>query len=157
MRRSQDRGLVQPERRRAGGALFEDAGISGSGIAKRDGLEEALEGTTKGRALVTYRLSRLARNTRDMLDIAERLEKKGADQMSLSERIDATAASRRTLFRLLAVLAEFEREQIGERTRIALAHKKASGEVYATLLSVLTLSLAAWSQSSANRPSSLTA
>ena len=112
-------------------AVFEDAGISGSGMVKRDGLQEALKVTTKGMALVTYSISRLARNTRDMLDIAERLEKKGADLVSLSERIDTTTASGRMVFRMLAVLAEFEREQIGERTRMALAHKKANGEIYA--------------------------
>ena len=112
-------------------AVFEDAGISGGGTAKRDGLLDALKATTKGMALVTYSISRLARNTRDMLDIAEQLEKKGADLVSLSERIDTTTASGRMVFRMLAVLAEFEREQIGERTRMALAHKKASGDVYA--------------------------
>ena len=112
-------------------ALFEDAGISGGGMAKRDGLQDALKATNKGMALVTYSISRLARNTRDMLDIAERLEKKSADLVSLSERIDTTTASGRMVFRMLAVLAEFEREQIGERTRMALAHKKANGDVYA--------------------------
>ena len=111
-------------------AVFEDAGISGGGMAKRDGLQDALKATTKGMALVTYSISRLARNTRDMLDIAERLEKKGADLVSLSERIDTTTASGRMIFRMLAVLAEFEKEQIGERTRMALAHKKANGEAY---------------------------
>src|SRR5690349_16683984 len=49
-------------------ALFEDAGISGSGMVKRDGLQDALKATAKGMALVTYSISRLARNTRDMLD-----------------------------------------------------------------------------------------
>ena len=112
-------------------AVFEDAGISGGGTAKRDGLLDALKAATKGMALVTYSISRLARNTRDMLDIAEQLEKKGADLVSLSERIDTTTASGRMVFRMLAVLAEFEREQIGERTRMALAHKKANGDVYA--------------------------
>ncbi len=34
------------------------------------------------------------------------------------------------IFRMLAVLAEFEKEQVGERTRMALAHKKANGEAY---------------------------
>ena len=111
-------------------AVFEDAGISGGGMAKRDGLQDALKATTKGMALVAYSISRLARNTKDMLDIAERLERKGADLVSLSERIDTTTASGRMIFRMLAVLAEFEKEQIGERTRMALAHKKANGEAY---------------------------
>lgn len=111
-------------------AVFEDAGISGSGTAKRDGLLDALKATTKGMALVTYSISRLARNTLDMLNIAKELEKKGADLVSLSERIDTTTASGRMVFRMLAVLAEFERDQVSERTCMTMAHKKASGEAY---------------------------
>lgn len=111
-------------------AVFEDAGISGSGTAKREGLLDALKATTKGMALVTYSISRLARNTLDMLNIAKELEKKGADLVSLSERIDTTTASGRMVFRMLAVLAEFEREQVSERTCMTMAHKKASGEAY---------------------------
>ena len=111
-------------------AVFEDAGISGSGTAKRDGLLDALKATTKGMALVTYSISRLARNTLDMLNIAKELEKKGADLVSLSERIDTTTASGRMVFRMLAVLAEFERDQVSERTCMTMAHKKANGEAY---------------------------
>ena len=111
-------------------AVFEDAGISGSGTAKRDGLLDALKATTKDMALVTYSISRLARNTLDMLNIAKELEKKGADLVSLSERIDTTTASGRMVFRMLAVLAEFERDQVSERTCMTMAHKKANGEAY---------------------------
>jgi DNA invertase Pin-like site-specific DNA recombinase len=80
-------------------------------------------------ALVVYSLSRLCRSTRDAINIAERLDKNGADLVSLSEKIDTTSASGRMIFRMLAVLAEFERDQIAERTRAALAHKRAKGEV----------------------------
>lgn len=112
-------------------AVFEDAGISGASRNGRTGLDAALKAAGKGTALVSYSISRLARSTRDMLDIAEQLERKGAELVSLSERIDTTSAAGRMIFQMLAVLAEFERRQIGERTRTALAHKKATGEVYA--------------------------
>ena len=111
-------------------AVFEDAGISGGSMAGRDGLHAALKATTKGMALVSYSISRLARSTRDMLDIAERLDAKGADLVSLTERIDTTTASGRMVFRMLAVLAEFERDQAKERTCMVVAHKKANGEAY---------------------------
>ena len=111
--------------------IFEDAGISGASMAKRDGLHAALKSTGKGMALVCYSISRLARSTRDMLEIAERLDAKGADLVSLTEKIDTTTAAGRMVFKMLAVLADFERDQIGERTKMALAHKKANGEVYA--------------------------
>jgi DNA invertase Pin-like site-specific DNA recombinase len=70
----------------------------------------------------------LARSTRDTLDIAERLERAGADLVSLSESIDTTSAAGRMVFRMLAVLAEFERDLVGERTRCAMHAKRAKGE-----------------------------
>ena len=111
--------------------IFEDAGISGGSMKGREGLHAALKAAGQGMALVTYSISRLARSTRDMLEISDELTRRGADLVSLSERIDTTTASGRMVFRMLAVLAEFEREQIGERTKMALRHKKAQGMVYA--------------------------
>lgn len=111
--------------------VFEDAGISGASMDRRDGLHAALAATGKGMALVAYSISRLARSTRDMLEIADRLQRRNADLVSLTEKIDTTSAAGRMIFRMLAVLAEFERDVIAERTRTALAHKKAVGEVYA--------------------------
>ena len=112
-------------------AVFEDAGISGGSMAGRDGLHAAMKATTKGMALVAYSISRLARSTKDMLDISETLDRKGADLVSLTEKLDTTTAAGRMVFKMLAVLADFERDQIAERTKMALAHKKAHGEVYA--------------------------
>ncbi len=110
-----------------------DAGLSGKRADNRPALQTALCAVTRerGSALVVYSLSRMARSTRDTLAIAERLERAGADLVSLSERIDTTSAAGRMVFRMLAVLAEFERDQTAERTRVALAHKRARGEAYA--------------------------
>ena len=77
---------------------------------------------------MVYSLSRLARSTKDTREIADRLAGTGADLVSLSERIDTTTASGKMVFRMLAVLAEFERDQVSERTRFAMAHKKGNGE-----------------------------
>jgi DNA invertase Pin-like site-specific DNA recombinase len=102
-------------------------------MEKRAGLQAAIAATGKGMALVAYSFSRLARSTADMLEIASGLEKKGADLVSLTEKIDTTTAAGRMVFRMLAVLSEFERDIISERTTTALAHKKAQGKVYAAL------------------------
>jgi DNA invertase Pin-like site-specific DNA recombinase len=110
--------------------IFADEGLSGATMGKRDGLQAALKAAGKDTALVTYSLSRLARSTRDMLEIAERLQRQGSDLVSLTEKIDTTSAAGKMTFRLLAVLAEFERDLVGERTAAALAHKKSRGEVY---------------------------
>ncbi len=106
-----------------------DAGLSGGRADNRPGLQAALDAACKRKAaLVVYSLSRLARSTRDAITISERLDRAGADLLSLSERIDTTTAAGKMVFRMLAVLAEFERDQIAERTRTAMQYKKSRGE-----------------------------
>lgn len=112
-------------------SMFEDAGISGKMIRNRDGLQRAIELACEEKAvLVVYSLSRLSRSTRDTLAVAEKLGKAGADLVSLSERIDTTTAAGKMVFRMLAVLNEFERDQVSERTSAILQHKKAKLEAY---------------------------
>ncbi len=111
--------------------FFEDAGISGARSENREGLLKAIGLACEKRAiLVVYSLSRLSRSTKDTLALAERLEKAGADLVSLSERIDTTSAAGKMVFRMLAVLNEFERDQISERTTAALRHKREKRQPY---------------------------
>ena len=109
------------------GEVFVDRGLSGGRADNRPALQDALAATRRGDALVVYSLSRLARSTRDTLEIADALERRGADLVSLSEKIDTTSAAGRMTFRLLAVLAEFERDVISERTSMAMKHMRACG------------------------------
>lgn len=109
------------------GDIFSDAGISGA-KANRPGLVAALEAVGKGDALVVYSLSRLARNTGHTLALATELENRGADLVSLSEKIDTTSAAGKMVFRMLAVLAEFERDTVAERTVLAMSYKKSQGQ-----------------------------
>jgi len=108
--------------------IFRDEGLSGKRADNRPGLQAALDATGSGDALVVYSLSRLSRSTKDTLTLSDILRKKNADLVSLSERIDTTSAAGKMVFRLLAVLAEFERDQVSDRTRFALAHKRANGQ-----------------------------
>ena len=109
--------------------VFVDAGLSGGRSDNRPGLQSALDAVCKAKgALIVYSLSRLARSTKDTLSIGERLDKASADLVSLSERIDTTSAAGKMMFRMLAVLAEFERDQISERTTTALRFKAAQGQ-----------------------------
>jgi site-specific DNA recombinase len=106
-----------------------DARISGCRSDNRPGLQEALTSACRHKAaLVVYSLSRLARSTKDAILISERLAKHGADLVSLSERIDTTTAAGKMVFRMLAVLAEFERDQVAERTKGALGHLRSQGK-----------------------------
>jgi len=109
--------------------VFVDAGLSGGKAHNRPALAAALDAAcSSGAVLCVYSLSRLARSTKDTIAIAERLEKTGAELVSLSEKIDTTSAAGKMVFRMLAVLAEFERDQISERTSTAMQHMRAAGK-----------------------------
>ena len=87
--------------------------------AKRDRPELArmLEQLREGDVVVVARLDRLARSTRDLLDIAEQLKDNGAGLRSLAEPwADTTSAAGRMVLTVFAGIAEFERSLIGERT-----------------------------------------
>lgn len=116
------------------GQVFVDAGISGKRADNRPQLQAALDTVCNdGGVLVVYSLSRLARSTKDTIVISERLDKAGADLVSLSEKLDTTSAAGKMVFRMMAVLAEFERDQVSERTCSAMAHKKAQGQRVGTV------------------------
>jgi site-specific DNA recombinase len=107
------------------GAVHVDEGISGGKLTNRPAAQQAIaEACKRKAALVVYSLSRLARSTKDAIDISERLHKAGADLVSVSEAIDTTTAAGKMVFRMLAVLAEFERDLVSERTTMALRHLK---------------------------------
>jgi site-specific DNA recombinase len=116
------------------GNVFIDAGISGKRADNRPQLQLALDDVCQNRGvLIVYSLSRLARSTKDTIAISERLDRAGADLVSLSEKLDTTSAAGKMVFRMMAVLAEFERDQISERTSSAMAHKKSKGERVGTI------------------------
>ena len=106
-------------------AVHVDSGISGGKLTNRPAAQKALaEACRRKAALVVYSLSRLARSTKDAIETSERLHKAGADLVSLSEAIDTTTAAGKMVFRMLAVLAEFERDLVSERTTTAMQHLK---------------------------------
>ena len=90
-------------------------------------LQSAIEEACKTKsALVVYSLSRLARSTKDTIAIGEQLDKAGADLVSLSEKIDTTSAAGKMIFRMLAVMADFEKDQISERTKMATRQRRST-------------------------------
>jgi len=108
--------------------IHTDAGITGRRVDIRHGLQAAVEAACKHKAaLVVYSLSRLARNTKETLEISEKLRKAGANLVSLSESIDTTSAAGKMIFGVLAVLAQFESDQTAERVTEAMAYAKAQG------------------------------
>jgi len=111
-------------------AIAEDAGISGKSTANRPGLMEVLTAleTGEAEAIITMKLDRLSRSTRDVLDLTDRVQREGWELHSISEKLDTGSAAGRFVLTILAALAQMEREQIGERTRFALDHKRKNGE-----------------------------
>lgn len=110
-------------------AILHDDGISGCKLKNRPGAQKAIALACEQKCpLVVYSLSRLFRSTREALDISEKMGKEGADIVSLCENLDTTTAAGKMIFRVLAVLAEFERDLVSERTKAALRQKRANGQ-----------------------------
>jgi site-specific DNA recombinase len=109
-----------------------DAGLSGRSIAGRPGVQAVLERVRKKRnslkCLVVYKLDRLARNTKEALEIAQLLQKRGVALHSVCEKLDTTNACGELFFALLAAMAQWEQATISERTAAALARKKEKSE-----------------------------
>lgn len=99
--------------------------------SKRDraGLNDAIAFAREGDALVVWKLDRLGRSVKQLIDLAEQLQSKKVDLRSLTEGIDTSGAAGRFFFHLMASLAEMERGLIRERTRAGLAAARRAGRV----------------------------
>ncbi|MFB6263933.1 MAG: recombinase family protein, partial [Bradymonadaceae bacterium] len=107
----------------------EDAGASAKDL-DRDGLRAALDALKAGEAngLVVYKLDRLTRSTADLGRLLETFDERDLALQSVAESLDTSTAAGRMVVRMLGVVAEWERETIGERTSAALQAKAANGE-----------------------------
>lgn len=99
-----------------------------SGVAKRrHKLELALIDARNGDVFVVYKLDRIGRSMRDLLDKVVDLESRGVGFRSITETIDTTTPGGRLLFHVIGALAQFERDLIRERTRDGMAAAKGRG------------------------------
>ncbi len=106
--------------------IFTDQ-ISGS-KAERPGLAECLKELKKGDTLIIWRLDRLGRSLRNLIDIVERLQKRGVGFRSINDGgIDTNTASGEMIFNIFGTLAQFERRLIQERTQAGLTAARARG------------------------------
>src|SRR5699024_344789 len=99
------------------------------GKADREELRHALKATQRGNKFVVYKLDRLARSTKQLYQISDELQEKGAEFISIQDHIDTTTSTGRAMFGMLAVFAEFERDIIRERTQAGLKAAKRRGKV----------------------------
>lgn len=102
---------------------------SGKSTNGRHGLERALAACDRGDAqvLVVAKLDRLSRSIVDFAKLVEDSRKRGWAVVVLDPEVDLTTATGRMIANVLASLSQWEREIIGERTRAALAAKRAAG------------------------------
>jgi DNA invertase Pin-like site-specific DNA recombinase len=95
--------------------------------SERPGLKAALEYAREGDMLLVWRLDRLGRSLKDLIETIGSLEKRGVGFRSLQESIDTTTSGGRLIFHVFGALAEFERNLIRERTRAGLEAARARG------------------------------
>ncbi|MDX0500906.1 helix-turn-helix domain-containing protein [Sinorhizobium medicae] len=93
----------------------------------RPQLAAALDYMREGDTLVVWKLDRLARSLKQLIETVETLEDRGIGFRSLTEAIDTTMASGRLVFQIFGALAEFERGVIRERTRAGLDAARSRG------------------------------
>lgn len=113
--------------------VFSDEAISGfKPFEKRPGGSKAYELLATGVAvnLVSMKLDRLFRNTGDAISKATEFQKKGINLHLLDVSVDTSTATGKMFFTVLAMLAQFERDITGERTKAVLDMKRKDGKVF---------------------------
>jgi DNA invertase Pin-like site-specific DNA recombinase len=107
--------------------IFTDT-MSGS-RSDRPGLEQALDYLRAGDVLVVWRLDRLGRSLKYLIEVITKLNERGIGFKSLTEQIDTTTSGGKLIFHVFGALAEFERDIIRERTQAGLAAARARGRM----------------------------
>lgn len=94
----------------------------------RTELENAIKASAAGDVFVVYKLDRLARSTKELYQLTERLKDKGVEFVSIHDSFDTTTPTGKAMFGMLAVFAEFERDIIQQRTLAGLEAARKRGK-----------------------------
>ena len=101
--------------------------VSGKNM-KRPKLEAMLDYVREGDTVYIHDLSRLARSTKDLLEIVEQLQAKGVELVSNKENIDTSTPTGKLMLTMIGAIAEFERANLLERQREGIAIAKKDGK-----------------------------
>ncbi len=101
-----------------------------SRVKKRPEFKRLLTNIESGDMLVVYKLDRIARSLRELIDIVDELNRSGCDIKTLSgdHIIDTSTSMGKLFFNINASFAEYERDIISERTKLGLENAKAKGK-----------------------------
>ena len=102
--------------------------ISGS-VEKRSGLEDVLKRLRKGDTLIVWRLDRLGRSLKHLIQIVEDIENSGINFVSIKDGIDTSTPIGKLLFQINGAYAEYERNIIRERVNAGLEAARARGRI----------------------------
>jgi len=105
--------------------VFDDR-ITGAKAA-RPGLDKLMEIAREGDVIVVWRLDRLGRSLKNLIELVNRLEKEGIGLSSIQEKIDTKSSSGKLIFHIFGALAEFEGALIKDRTHAGLAAARERG------------------------------
>ncbi|PYY29775.1 recombinase family protein [Paenibacillus illinoisensis] len=94
---------------------------------ERPELEQLLKAISEGDSVVVYKLDRISRSTKHLIELAETFEEKKVNFISIQDSIDTSTAMGRFFFRTMASIAELERDIISERTKSGLQSARMRG------------------------------
>jgi DNA invertase Pin-like site-specific DNA recombinase len=100
--------------------------VSGA-VTARPGLQQAMDALRSGDVLVVWRLDRLGRSLRNLIELVAQLDEKKVGFRSLQESMDTSSSGGKLIFHVFGALAEFERNLIRERTVAGLTAARARG------------------------------
>jgi site-specific DNA recombinase len=108
-----------------------DAGESAKS-PERPGMVRLLAMVDAGQVqtVIIAKLDRLTRSVKDLAELLERFQRRGVSLVSVAESLDTGSAAGRLVLNIMVSVSQWEREEIGERTAVALRHKRATGRVF---------------------------
>ena len=110
-------------------SIYIDRGISGGSMKKRLALDKLLKSLESEDWVIVNSVSRLARNTKDLLSIVELIENRGCHLLILDLNLDITSPSGKLILTLIGSQAQFEREITSERVKGVMEHLKKTGKL----------------------------